>query len=179
MNKYQRNVSKWSQNPLKINPGPQQRTALKNRAQQIEKISKNDSQMDPQKWLYFGGFASCGAFGDSNRFCDQKWFLSAPKMRWRLEKINKKWHQRSLRVRKWAPKADHFRSQAKMSSKSGPFSDLGPADCAKRLQSSTYFDDKHGVYGSRFNENFRSSKIVPKSIAICPGVKIRHFNFWE
>ena len=29
---------------------------------------------------------------------------------------------------------DPFRSQAKMNSKSGPFSDPGPANCAKRLQ---------------------------------------------
>ena len=49
------------------------------------------SQKVTPKWIprndfILKGFASCGAFNDSNRFCDQKWSLSAPKVRSRLEK---------------------------------------------------------------------------------------------
>ena len=45
---------------------------LKNKAQQTEKNSKNDSQMNLQKGQNFGGNASWGAFGGPNRFCDEK-----------------------------------------------------------------------------------------------------------
>ena len=87
-----------------------------------------------QKWRNFGGNAYWGAFGGPNRFRGEKVgpqrCQSAPKAR----KMSQKWHKRAPQVRKWAPKDNPFRSQAKMSSKSGPFSDPGPADCAKRLQ---------------------------------------------
>ena len=69
-----------------------------------------------KKWGDFGGNAYWGAFGGPNRFCDEKVgpqrCQSAPKAR----KISKKWHKRAPRVRKWAPKVNPFRSQAKMSS---------------------------------------------------------------
>ena len=128
-------VSKWSQHPWKIGPGTQQKTMLKNRAPKIKKYSKNDFKIKPKEWLYFGGFASCGAFGGSNRFCDQKVGPQRSQSALKDRKMSQKWHQRVLRVRKWAPKVDPFRGQAKMSSNTGPFWDPGPADCAKRLQS--------------------------------------------
>ena len=43
--------------------------------------------MDAQKRHYLKGFASWGAFGHSNRFCDQKWFLGAPEVRSRLKEL--------------------------------------------------------------------------------------------
>ena len=38
------------------------------------------------------------------------------------------------------------------------------------------FRDKYGVRGSRFSQSVGSSRNHPKSIAICPGVKISHFG---
>ena len=65
-------VSKWSQNLWNIVPGTHKTTMLKNRTPQIEKYSKCDLKMDPKEWIYFGGNASWGAFGGTNRFCDEK-----------------------------------------------------------------------------------------------------------
>ena len=48
------------------------KTKLKNRAPKIKKYSKNDLQVGPKEWLYFGGNAYWGAFGGPNRFCDEK-----------------------------------------------------------------------------------------------------------
>ena len=47
---------------------------LKNRAQKKrkKKKQKNESNLRPEKWLYIRGFASGGAFGGPNRFCDEK-----------------------------------------------------------------------------------------------------------
>ena len=70
--KYQKMVSTWSQNPWKFGPETQQKTMLKNGATKIKKCSKNDLKIEPKEWLYIKGFASCGAFGGSNRFCDQE-----------------------------------------------------------------------------------------------------------
>ena len=71
-NKYQKVVSKYNKHPWKIGPGTQQKTMLKNRSQKIKKYSKNNSQMAPKKWQYFGGGAARIASGGPNRFCDQK-----------------------------------------------------------------------------------------------------------
>ena len=65
-------VSKLSRNPWKNGPGTQQKMMLKNRCQQIKKYSKNDLEMVPKELVFIRGFASGGAFGGSNRFCDQK-----------------------------------------------------------------------------------------------------------
>ena len=129
--KYQKMVSKWSQNPWKIGPGTQQKTKLKNRASKIKKYSKNDPKMDPKKWRHFGGNPSWRTFGGPNRFCDQKvgpqCCQSAPKTR----KMSQKWHKRAPRMRKWARKVDPFRSQAKMSSKSRLFSEPSETELEK------------------------------------------------
>ena len=105
-NKYQKNVSKWNQNPWKFGPRTQQKTMLQNRAPKIKKNSKNDFKIGPKEWLYFGGDSSWSTFGGSSRFCDQKVgpqrCQSAPKAR----KIHREWHKRAPRVRKWAPKVD-------------------------------------------------------------------------
>ena len=110
------------------------KTKLKNRHSKIKKYSKNNSKMDPKKWPDFGGNPSWRTCGGPHRFCDRKVgpqrCQSAPKAR----KVSQKLHKRAPLVRKRAPKVDPFRSQTKMRSKSGLFSEPGPADCAKRLQ---------------------------------------------
>ena len=92
-------VSKWSQKPMTNRPQNSTKNIknmLKNRARKSEKIIKHDPKMAPKNWRDFKGNASC-------RTNEQKMTKTAP------------------RVRKWAPKVDPFRSQAKMRSKSGPF----------------------------------------------------------
>ena len=42
-----------------------------------------------------------------------------------------------------------------------------------------HLGDKYGVRGSRFGHILGRSKNVPKSVAICPGVKISHFGIIE
>ena len=137
-------MPEWSQNPWKIGPGTQQKTKLKNRAPKIEKYSKNDPEMVPKEWLFIRGFASGGAFGGSNRFCDEKVgpqrSQSAPK--------NEKWAKITEKWTKHEPKMAPKRAPSeKMSAKSRPFSEPsenelqkwtlwnpGPADCAKRFK---------------------------------------------
>ena len=77
---YQKRMSKYHQNLWKMDPGAQQKTMLKNRPQQIEKCSKNESQLGPKKWFYFRGFASRGTFGGPIRFFTLKVGPSAPKV---------------------------------------------------------------------------------------------------
>ena len=100
-----------------------QKRCLKTELKKKPKITKNDSKMAPKKWPDFGGNAYWGAFGGPNRFCDEKVgpqrCQSAPKAR----KISQKCHKRNPRMRKWASKVNPFRSQSKMSSKSGSFSE--------------------------------------------------------
>ena len=72
-----------------MDPGAQQKTMLKNIPQKIEKCSKNDSQMGPKKWAYFGGGASWGTFGGPNRFWALKMDPSAPKVLPMIEKWTK------------------------------------------------------------------------------------------
>ena len=101
------------------------RNLIKNDAQKQSPKNETILQTSPQNWTQrvtlFWGFCLLWRSGGSNRFCDQKVApqrsQSAPKDR----KMSQKWHKRTPRVRKWAPKVDLFRSQAKMSSKSGPF----------------------------------------------------------
>ena len=117
---YQKMVSKWSPNPWKIGPRTQQKTMLKNRAPKIEKYSKNDFEMVPQEWFFIRGFASGGAFGGSNRFCNEKVgplrSQSAPK--------NEKWAKITEKWTKHEPKMAPKRAPSeKMSAKSRPFSD--------------------------------------------------------
>ena len=111
MKTYPKIVSRWCKNPLKIEPGTQQKTMLKNRGPKIKKYSKSDSKMGPKEWIYFGGNAYWGAFGGPNRFCDEKVgpqrCQSAPKAR----KISQKWHKRRTRIRKRAPKVDPLESR--------------------------------------------------------------------
>ena len=131
INKYQNIVSKWSQNPWEIGPRTQQKTMLKNRATKIQKNSEDDLKIGPKEWLYIKGFASGGAFGGSNRFCDQKVGPNAPQMRSRIEK----WNENDLKELsefenelqkltlfgakgKWTPKVDPFRSQARRTARS-------------------------------------------------------------
>ena len=72
-----------------MDPGAQQKTMLKNIPQQIEKCSKNDSQLGPQKWGDFRGGASWGTFGGLNRFWTLKWGPSAPKVFQMIDKWTK------------------------------------------------------------------------------------------
>ena len=120
---------------------------LKNRAKKTKKILKNDSQMGAQKWHNFGGNSFWRTFGGPNRFCDQKINPQRSQSASNDRKMNQKLHKRAPRVRKLTPKVDPFRSHAKMSSKSGPFSDPGPADCAKRLQSARPLCLQRGAWG--------------------------------
>ena len=39
-----------------------------------------------------------------------------------------------------------------------------------------YHGDEYGLRGSIFSHFFESSRNHPKSIAICPGIKISHFG---
>ena len=76
---------------------------LKNRAPKIKKYYKNDSQMGPKEWLYFGGNAYWGAFGGPNRFCDEKIgpqrSQSAPKNE-QWAKITEKWAKHEPTIEK-------------------------------------------------------------------------------
>ena len=115
----QKMMSKYHNNLWKMDPGAHHKTMLKNIPQQIEKCSKNDSQLGPKKWAYFGGGASWGTFGGPNRFWTLKWAPSAPKVFPMIENEPK-----------MIPKNPKI---AKKSSKSQAFSRPGLADCAKRL----------------------------------------------
>ena len=113
--------------------------------------SKNTQKMTP-KWIQkndriLGEIPLGAPLVVKTVFVVKKWAPSAAKVLPRLEKRSKNDTKEppesenelqkstlSGAKRKRAPKVDPFRSQAKMSSESGPFSDLGPADCKKRLQ---------------------------------------------
>ena len=69
-----------------MDPGAQQKTMLKNIAQQIKKYPKNNSQIDPKKWGYFGSGASLDTFGGRTRFGALKMGPGAPKVLQMFEK---------------------------------------------------------------------------------------------
>jgi hypothetical protein len=73
-------MSKYHKNLWKMDPGAQQKTMLKNRPQQIDKCSKNDSQFVSKKWAHFRGGASWGTFGGPIHFLTLKMGPSAPKV---------------------------------------------------------------------------------------------------
>ena len=161
-NKYQKMVSKRSQNPWKIGFRTQQKTMLKNRAQ--KKNHKIWPQNGSKKVRVFWGKSHWGAFGGPNRFCDEKVgpqrSQSAPKNdKWtkiseKIAKTNLKMaSKRAPRVKK-SFKSGFFRNQKRfLKTELKPLEkhkkwvqinppkvnnhivfNPGPADCAKRLQ---------------------------------------------
>ena len=87
--------------------------------------------MAPKKWRYFGGFAYWSAFSGPNRFCDEKVSPQRSQSAPKNEKYAKTTSREPLECEKELQKGA---PRMKKSSKSQPFSDQGPADCAKRLQ---------------------------------------------
>ena len=97
-------MSKYHKNLWKMDPGAQQKTMPKNIPQQIEKCSKNDSQIVFIKWVYFRGFASWGTCGGPNHFLTLKVSPQRSQSASNDRKLTQKWYQRAPRLRKRAPK---------------------------------------------------------------------------
>ena len=95
----------------------------------------------------------------------QKQFLRIPKKYQNIE--NQKWKNRYTDLQ-------YFQS-FRFSDMKNMFQGCSPMF----LHFSKYFGDKYRVQGSIFGHIFGSSKNLPKSIAICPGVRISNLGFWN
>ena len=133
-------VSKWSQNPWNIGPGPQQKTMLKNGATKINNIPKMTSKLDPKRDSILRVLLLVAPLVAQTAFVIKKCSKNGPQALAKCaqeRKMSQKWLPRTPRLWKRAQKRT---PSVKQISQSGPFSDQGPADCAKRLQyNSTLF----------------------------------------